>query len=195
MLTMSGRSVRRIFALGAVLLATQPLYAAPTSALTAVVNLPVASVESVFYVAKSENRNQVHYAIRVDESCRPVGKRPVYGYWRELERGPRVTSLLLDREQPGYGASEARNVVLNDHGGELQLSLRAIKRPIAIATFRTGSGCAARATVMIQKQPAVLTSIYVDLGLLMSVNYALVRGVRVSDGKEVSEKLYREPSR
>ena len=43
-------------------------------------------VQSVFHVSKSQNRNQVHYALRLDQQCRPVGKAPVYGYWKKLEK-------------------------------------------------------------------------------------------------------------
>src|SRR5690348_6852763 len=67
------------------------------------IQLPSAPVSSVFYLAKSENKNQVHYAVRVDDRCRPVGAAPVYGYWRDLEVGPSATSRLLQHEQPAYG--------------------------------------------------------------------------------------------
>ncbi|NRD68652.1 DUF4833 domain-containing protein, partial [Corallococcus exiguus] len=33
-------------------------------------------------MSRSENRNQVHYALSLDEACRPVGTRPVHVYWR-----------------------------------------------------------------------------------------------------------------
>lgn len=65
--------------------------------------LPVARVQSIFHIAKSENRNQVHYGAHVDEACRPIGAAPIYAYWRMFERSPTRTEALLDREQPGYG--------------------------------------------------------------------------------------------
>jgi hypothetical protein len=34
-------------------------------------------------------------------------------------------------------------------------------------------------------------SIYIDLGFLFSVNYALVRGIRLADGRAVQEQLRR----
>lgn len=183
----NGLLLRRLLSCTLVLFAAAPLYAAPTSALTAAVALPVASVQSVFHVDKSENRNQVHYAIRVDDACRPVGARPVYGYWLELMKGPSVTSQLLERERPAYGVGEPQRSL----GNQVQIALRALpQRTIAIDTFRVGQSCAARALTTIQKQPAMLTSIYVHIGLLMSVEYALTRGIRLSDGQAVEEKLY-----
>ncbi|HTB75350.1 MAG TPA: hypothetical protein VK762_19000, partial [Polyangiaceae bacterium] len=35
-------------------------------------------VRSVFFVAKSENRNEVHYGIALDPACGPVGASPVF---------------------------------------------------------------------------------------------------------------------
>jgi hypothetical protein len=153
--------------------------------------LPIAATHSLFHIEKSENKNQVHYGVHVDQACRPVGEQPVYGYWRELERGPEVTSRLLDLEQPAYGLIAPRYVRQTPQGGQIRLSLRAFaKRPLIIDTFRAGAGrCATRTVVAIERQAAVLTSIYVDIGFLFSVNYALVRGVRVADGRLVQEKI------
>jgi len=33
-------------------------------------------VSSAFFIAKSENRNQVHYGVHVDAACSPVGAEP-----------------------------------------------------------------------------------------------------------------------
>jgi hypothetical protein len=46
------------------------------------------AVQSIFFIAKSENKNQVHYGIRLDEACSPAGDSPMFAYWRMLERGP-----------------------------------------------------------------------------------------------------------
>lgn len=177
-------------ALAGISLVTWPLAAAPTTQ-PAGVRLPVAAVGSVFHIEKSENKNQVHYAVQVDEACRPRTAKPVYAYWRELERGPTVVSDLLDHEQPAYGLRAPRLVQRNESGGLIRVSLRAFpERPLSIELFRTTTGCGARALVTIRGQPAVLSSIYVDIGFLFSVNYALLRGVRVSDGQPVQEKIH-----
>jgi hypothetical protein len=172
---------------GILLVATHLAAAAPG------ISLPMAPVQSLFFIAKSENKNQVHYAAVVDAACRPVGAHPVYGYWRDLQVGPRAVSQLLDHEQPAYGLSEPRYVRPNSNGsgGQIRVSLRGFpERPLIIDIFRQGTGCAARTQTTIQHAPALLTSIYVDIGFLFSVNYAILRGVRMSDGAAVQEKVH-----
>lgn len=52
----------------------------------------------LFSISKSENKNQVQYAIRVDDRCEPATTAPVFAYWRMLEKGPTVTEPLLAHE-------------------------------------------------------------------------------------------------
>lgn len=152
------------------------------------VSLPLAKVQSIFHIKKSENRNQVHYGARVDEACRPIGSAPIYAYWRMLERGPNQSEALLSHEQPAYGIG-AQQVLTRTN---VRVQLRAWPdRPMRIELFRTHTGCAARALLDLQHQPAVIQSIYIDLGFLFSINYALVRGTRLQDGQPVQEKLRR----
>jgi hypothetical protein len=159
--------------------------AAPTTT-----RVPSAAVGSVFHIEKSENKNQVHYAVQVDAQCRPIGKRPMYGYWRNLQVGPRDTSPLLQHEQPAYGLTDPRSVRVDAAGGEIRIGLRGFPdRALTVTTFREADKCRARALTTIHKQPAVLTAIYVELGLLFSVDYVIVRGVRVADGVAVEEKV------
>jgi len=152
--------------------------------------LPVAPVQSVFHIAKSENKNQVHYGVRVDRDCHPIGENPVYAYWRMRELGPNSTEPLLDREQPAYGLHERQVVQHTLRADRIRVRLRAFAdHPISIEVFRNGQRCLARALLRVHEQPAVLQSIYIDIGFLFSLNYALVRGVRVADAHAVQEKL------
>jgi hypothetical protein len=152
--------------------------------------VPSAAVGSVFHIEKSENKNQVHYAVQVDAHCRPVGPKPVYGYWRDLEVGPRAVSPLLSHEQPAYGLTDPRSVRSDGEGGEIRIGLRGFPdRALTITTFREGDKCRARTLTLIHKQSAALSSIYVKLGFLFSVDYVIVRGVRVADGVAVEEKV------
>lgn len=152
--------------------------------------IPSAPVSSVFHIEKSENKNQVHYAVQVDSQCHPLGKKPMYGYWRNLELGPRAVSDLLQHEQPAYGLTDPRSVRSDANGGEIRLGLRGFPdRALTVTTFREGAACRARAMTTIKNQPVVLTSIYVQLGFLFSVDYVIVRGVRVADGVAVEEKV------
>jgi Domain of unknown function (DUF4833) len=152
--------------------------------------VPSVSVSSVFHIEKSENKNQVHYAVQVDAECRPLGQKPVYGYWRDLEVGPRAVSPLLSHEQPAYGLTDPRSVRRDRNGGEIRIGLRGFPdRALTITTFREGDKCRARTLTLIHKQAALLTSIYVKLGFLFSVDYVIVHGVRVADGVVVEEKV------
>ena len=145
---------------------------------------------SVFHIAKSENRNQVHYGVRVDDECRPVGDNPVYGYWRDFEVGPNARSELLSREQPAYGLTRPKFVEQRDEGGTVSIGLRGFPdRSIRIETFREGATCRARALTKIGGQVAVLDTIYVELGLLFSIDFVIVRGLTLPDGRPIQEKV------
>ena len=153
--------------------------------------LPTAPLDSVFHIEKSENRNQVHYGVKVDAACHPIGPQPVYGYWRDLEKGPRATSPILSHEQIAYGLNEPRSIQINPGGGRIRISLRGFpERALFIDTLRQGPACVARAQTSIGGQMAVLQSIYVKIGFLFSVDYAMVRGLRVSDRRQVQEKVH-----
>ena len=53
-----------------------------------------ADPSSIFHIDRNKNRNQVHYGVRVDAGCRPVGAEPVYNYWLRLEEDPPVDRLV-----------------------------------------------------------------------------------------------------
>jgi hypothetical protein len=163
---------------------------APATAAGEELRLPSADVSSVFHIEKSENRNQVHYAVTVDAQCRPKGTKPMRGYWREYEEGPRVVDSLRDFQQRAYGLSAPSSITLAEQGGDVRIRMRALPdRLLRVTTFRQGDQCRARVFTPIKKQPAVLTSIYVKVGFLYSVDYLELRGVRVADGAAVHERI------
>ena len=173
---------RCCIALALVLLASSPGARATKPAFTI--------LGSVFFIAKSENKNQVHYAVKLDDRCRPVGTAPLYGYWREQEKGPRITSPLLKHEQSAYGLTEPRWIKARDQGGEIRIGLRGFPdRPLTIDTYMSDAQCRARARTTIAGQDAVLSSIFVQIGFLFSIEYVLLRGTRLADGKPVQEKV------
>lgn len=148
-----------------------------------------ALVDSAFFVAKSENRNQVHYAVRVDERCAPLGAEPVVPYWRMYELGPRAREGLLDREQPAYGVA-AQAVVQRGEGGVVRVRLRALGgRLVEIRTFRGPAGCEARALTTIAGAPSTLHHVFVELAWPFGVAYLRLVGVRAVDGRAVHEDV------
>jgi hypothetical protein len=147
-------------------------------------------VPSVFFVAKSENRNQVHYGVALDADCAPLGDAPVFAYWRMRERGPLATEPLLSREVPAYGIASQHVVERGPTGGRVVLTLNAVpNRAIAIDT-RTASGeCTATARATIAGVGAALSSVYVQLRWPFGVDYLMLYGRSDADGRSVQERM------
>ncbi len=146
-------------------------------------------VRSVFHIEKSENRNQVHYGIRLDASCVPVGDAPVFAYWRALQRDPRATSDLSTFERRAYGIATQRVIGRRSESGAVMISLSATpSRAIMVRSHRGPAGCVADARAHIGGASAVLTVIYVDVGTF-GVRYVELRGQRANDRRRINERL------
>jgi hypothetical protein len=147
-------------------------------------------VPSVFHVAKSENRNQVHYGIRLDAACDPAGPEPVYAYWRMFEHGPSATEPLLSREVGAYGFAEQRVVRRGAGGGQVLLRLRALpNRLITIATAMRDGRCEAVASTVIGGARASLASVFAQLRWPFGVAYLELSGRALADGRELRERV------
>jgi hypothetical protein len=147
-------------------------------------------VASAFFVAKSENKNQVHYGVHLDATCSPSGAAPVFAYWRMLEHGPGATEPLLSREQPAYGIADQRVVDRRADGGRLVVRLRALAdRPIEIVTGPRDGGCEVTATTVIDGAPATLSSVYAQLRWPFGVDYLMLSGRSLTDGRLLRERL------
>lgn len=145
-------------------------------------------IASTFFIAKSQNKNQVHYALRVDNACLPVGPAPVRPYWLMLEKGPGVTEPLLDREQPAYGIG-AQQV----DGPLVRVTLRALPaRPVVLQTWQSPDGqCLSSAVTTIAGDRARLFNVYVGCSTFgLGIDYLLLTGWR-DDGTVVSERIER----
>jgi hypothetical protein len=147
------------------------------------------SISSVFFVGKSENKNQVHYGIRLDPGCVPVGDAPVFAYWQMLERGPQVTEPLLPREEPAYGLA-TQQVVRGLASGRVVVRLNALpSRPIVVDTAPGPSGCQAIARTPIGGVAASLSSVFVTLRWPFGVDHLLLAGRATLDGRLVCEAV------
>jgi hypothetical protein len=148
-------------------------------------------VHSVFYVAKSENQNQVHYAVRLDSACRPLPRNPIFAYWRRLKGGVRVDEPLVSPGTRVYGASDDQQVEVQTTGGRVKLYVKALKRvAIEVQVKSTPSGCQAVAHTTIQGQRARLSHAFLQLRRFgFGVSYVDVFGYRESDGMLVTERL------
>ena len=148
-------------------------------------------VRSAFFVAKSENKNEVHYAVRVDAACRPQGTEPVFGYWRRLKQGVRVDEPLTGAGVRVYGASNEQTVTVTPTGGRVGMYVKALKElPVDIRIDRGKAGCTAVPRVRLKGEPVRLSHAFLQLGLFgISVKYVDVWGVRERDGVKVTQQF------
>jgi hypothetical protein len=130
------------------------------------------AVPSALVITKSSNKNQVHYAVQVDDACVPDGPSPVYPYWRMLERGTGATEPLASDELRAFGV-ERQSV---DRGG-VHVVLRGMPaRAIDIRTWRAADGtCASSASMTIAGVPARVANVYVRQKLF-GIDYVLLTG-------------------
>jgi hypothetical protein len=148
------------------------------------------STAALFSIAKSENKNQVQYDVRVDGDCVPAGDAPVFAYWRMLEEGPARTAPILSREQRGYGLESQTVLARTAEGGTVRIVLRALPgRAITVETGRgAGGACRALATMAIAGLPAHLFNVYVRLKW-DGVDFLLLRGWTMDGARVVEEKI------
>jgi len=144
---------------------------------------------SVFLVAKSENKNQVHYGVKLDEACNVVGTNPLYGYWRMLEKKGEIEPIL-SREVRAYGLDPAQRIEKAGDATTIYARLNAIPdRLLRVTVVRTAGRCQAQATMSIAGTDAHLRLIYIRLAWPFGVDYVLLRGSRMADGHSVEEKI------
>lgn len=144
----------------------------------------------LFSISKSENKNQVAFAVRLDAECRPLGEAPVYAYWRMLERSPAAVEPLLPVEQGAYGIGHQRVVERGESGGAVRFALRALPdRGIVVHTAHQGSMCAAAASTRIADIPARLFNVHARIAWPFGVDSLLITGWAESDGRVVRETM------
>lgn len=185
-------SARRLLGVGSLVLMLACLLPLRRSAAAAdTVAFGPNDVRSLFYVAKSENQNQVHYGLRVDADCRPVGKSPVFAYWRRLRKGVRYDEPLLSPGTRLYGASDDQKVSVAKTGGQVKMYVKALKRlPISVAVDKSNGTCKSSSLVTLKGDAAQLSYAYLQLGRLgLTVKYVDVIGYRVRDGAKVVQQF------
>lgn len=146
---------------------------------------------SAFYVAKSENQNQVHYAVRLDALCRPLGKRPVFAYWRRLRQGKRIDAPLVGLGTTVYGAVDEQKVTVRARGGSVWTAVKALKQlRIRVDAEPEAAGCKVVAYASIKGQWSRLSHAFLQLRAFgLSVKYVDVIGYRVSDGARMAQRI------
>lgn len=159
----------------------------PAASLADEVLIAANDVPSLFHIAKSENKNQVHFAAKLDARCQFVhDDEPVLAYWRDREVSATATSELTMFEEPAYGLGEIERI----DDGRARVALRALPgRPIELEVYRTGDGrCAGRAIAVVGGERARLREVFVQLDG-WSIEYVVVQAQRVRDGVLIEERL------
>ncbi len=149
-------------------------------------------VRTIFYIAKSENRNRVDFAIRLDERCRPRGDAPVFPYWRMLANTPVTLQGLSFGEPRAYGIASQRVQPPSAEGTWVQIELRALpSRPIEILALENSLGrCDAGARMQIRGVEAHLDHVFVQLhGLISRPEWIEILGRAVSNERSVHERI------
>jgi hypothetical protein len=151
-------------------------------------------VQTVFYIAKSDDRNRVDYGIHLDDHCASIRDDAVFQYWREFENAPpvRVHELGLFDYIP-YGISEQRAVHKAPTGGTHLMKLRQFGFPIAIFTEKRPDGrCGAQARVAINGKESELVYVFVQLAKgwpIPSVVYVDLHGRDLDTGHDVEQRI------
>ncbi|NMF66845.1 hypothetical protein DP115_30510 [Brasilonema octagenarum UFV-OR1] len=134
-------------AIALLLLSTTPSYAT--------------SLNSIFFITKSDNGNQVHYGVQTNADCSLKTSKPVYPYWK-LESGR--LERLLAMEVPAFGIasqSVSGNEVVMEVNG---FKARGISKPITIRSTRLKSQeCQISAFTKINGEATQLLQVHIDL--------------------------------
>ncbi len=149
-------------------------------------------VQTAFYISKSNDRDRVDYAMRLDQHCIPIGDTSMFPYWRELEHAPPVRSHPLSFIQyMAYGLSEQQLLARSESGGRYRVNLKQVDRPVLIVTAKdTERHCTTTAFARIHGVPnAKLDHIFVKVAGPMSVDYVDVYGSDPKTGAVLVERI------
>jgi hypothetical protein len=148
-------------------------------------------VATVFYIAKSNNRDRVDYGVHLDANCHPTSSDATFPYWRDLEKDPANVHTMGMFAKMAYGFAAQRTEHQSDGAVVQKLVLKQMNRPIWITTAKGEDGrCKAIAWTRIAGlDRAELTSIYVKLSGPLSVEYVDVKGRNRATGEVLTERI------
>jgi hypothetical protein len=145
---------------------------------------------SLFAISKSQNRNQVHYAIRLDADCAPIGGAPVEVFWRMFEKGDAVMEPLTSREVSSFGIRSQTVVRRGEHGGSVHMLLNGFPdRPIDVEAVQKAGACQATSTMPIDGKPALLIDVYAKMKWPFGVDYVQLSGWSLDGSHVVRERM------
>ncbi len=148
-------------------------------------------VATLFYIAKSDDRNRVDYGVQLDAACAPIGDAPLYAYWRRFEPGqPRFGDLnLFDAAAYAIASQEVR--VRETTGSWIEFRVRSLTtRRLLALVRRDGERCTGVAQTTIDGQEAILHDVFVELDGPMSIREVVLRGQARVSGQPVIERMH-----
>jgi hypothetical protein len=147
-----------------------------------------AKTQNLFHIARSTNRNVVHYDVALTSSGQLNRDEPLLAYWVMHEKGGSREGLTWLERQLAYGfriVSEVRA-----EGFRLRLDAYP-ERELRVQRASSGRY---RAELSVAGERAALTRIFVatdETGITPSVRYVDVEGVNVANGRRVAERVRR----
>jgi hypothetical protein len=145
-------------------------------------------IRTLFLVAKSENRNEVHYGIHLDKDCLPIGSSPVFAYWQENEQGPNVLEGLHTLDRTVYGISRQNVARRALDESVVTMAIRAAPdRAVTITIRRQNGACVAEPMGLIAGTRARLERIFVHIPGVLRVDWIEIRGT--ANGKVIVERV------
>lgn len=182
-------SIRRRTAAAAVMcsliaigLASSAAYATPS--------IGASDVATLFYVAKSDDRNRVDYGVRLDASCAPIGDAPLYAYWRRFEPGQAELGDLNFMDRRAYAIAHQQVRVREANGSWIEFGIRALpSRRLLALVQRAGDRCVGAVQTTIRSREAVLDHVFVQLDGPMRIREVVLRGEERATGDPIFERL------
>ncbi len=164
--------------------------AAMASIASATPRIGRSDVPTLFYVAKSDDRNRVDYGVRLDAACSPVGDEPLYAYWRRFEPGQDPLGDLNPLDATVYGIGRQSVSVRHPNGSWIELGLRALPaRRLLVLVQRAGDRCVGAVQTTIRGREAVLDHVFVQLDGPMRIREVIVRGEVRATGESITERM------
>lgn len=145
-------------------------------------------VRTLFLIAKSDDRDEVHYGIHLDKDCLPVGAEPVFAYWQQIEQGPNVVEELnaLDRTVYGIDRQNVAKRALDDSVVTMAINA-ASDRTVTIGVRRQNGACVAEPMGLISGTRAQLERIFVHIAGFLRVDWVEIRGS--ANGRVIVERV------
>jgi hypothetical protein len=130
-------------------------------------------ISSVFYISKSENNNQVHYGIELDQNCLPVAGEPVSAEW---QLNGKRTGSLNKLDKLAYGIASQ---TISENKVSIVLKAfqeKGIDRKIIFTSFKNNNKCQSTASTTINKAQKGLSYAHIDLVVLKRVSGITIGG-------------------